>query len=85
MPATLITSAQRFISLSRNALNACGVEATGITPWLISRLRTSGSSNSARTASCSLATMSLGTPAGATRPSQVLPLKPGRPDSASVG
>src|ERR1700730_2429011 len=84
-PVNATASAQVAISTLIMAANSSGVLPSGLAPAPLSRPAKSGSSVARLISPAILSTMSRGVPAGATRPFHVTTLKPGKPDSATVG
>ena len=77
--------AQRARSLLIRLPKASGVPPSTSAPWSLSFFFTSADCRALLISALSTATMSLGVPAGATKPNQVTASKSFTPDSAMVG
>src|SRR5205807_2581351 len=84
-PVDLITSAHTAVSAAISAANSSGVLPSGSAPYCSSRAMNCGSLTARPISAAILFTMSFGVPAGAISPFQVSTLKPGKPDSATLG
>src|SRR5215207_3631126 len=84
-PDCATTCAHLAISLLMKAANSLAVPGVGSAPTLRICSCVAGSVSPAATAALSLAMISSGVPAGATRPNQPIDSYPGRPASAKVG
>src|SRR5262249_55119261 len=84
--ASRITLPHFFASVSRKPASSAGESTSDSKNWgAMKVLRTSGSANRARASALTLATISVGRPAGPYRPNHDTASNPGSPLSATVG